>query len=81
MIHDNEDPADIAWGVLDGVAAHIVALARRFGKVSDVCAIGGPTLNTGLMEALKKQIGQEVTVPEYAEFASAYGAALLAAQA
>lgn len=81
LIHNNENTADIAWGVLDGVAAHITALVRRFGKVSDICVIGGPTLNTGLMEALKKQLGQELTVPAYAEYASAYGAALLAAEA
>lgn len=81
MIHSNEEPADIAWGVLDGVASHIVALAKRFGKVSDICVIGGPTLNAGLMEALKKQLGQEITIPDLAEYASAYGAALLAAGA
>ena len=81
MVHQNEDVADIAWGILDGVAAHIVALARRFGTYNDVCVIGGPTLNVGLIEALKKQTGQELTVPEYAEYASAYGAALLAAEA
>lgn len=81
MIHRNENVADIAWGVLDGVAAHIIALAKRFGTVSDVCVIGGPTLNVGLLEALKKQIGQDLTIPPYAEYASAYGAALLAAEA
>lgn len=80
LIHQNEETADIAWGILEGVASHIVALANRFGKVSNICVIGGPTLNSGLMEALKKEIGQDIKVVPYAEYASAYGAALMAAK-
>lgn len=81
LIHQNEDTADIAWGVLSGVASHIVALAHRFGKVENICIIGGLTLNRGLMEALKKEMKQEIMVAPYAEYVSAYGAALLAAKA
>lgn len=80
LIHQNEEAADIAWGILEGVASHIVALANRFGKISNICVIGGPTLNSGLMEALKKEIGQDITVVPYAEYASACGAALMAAR-
>lgn len=79
LIHQNEEAADIAWGVLEGVASHIVGLTNRFGRVKDICVIGGPTLNKGLMEALEKEMGQKITVAPQAEFASAYGAALLAA--
>lgn len=80
LIHQNEAASDIAWGVLEGVASHIVGLANRFGKVSDICVIGGPTRNSGLMAALEKEIGQKITVAPQAEYASAYGAALLAAE-
>jgi len=80
MIHQNEDAADIAWGILEGVASHIVAIAKRFGKIGNICVVGGPTKNEGLMEALRKELKQEITVPEYAEFAGAYGAALIAAR-
>ncbi len=81
LIHQNEDTADIAWGVLSGVASHIVALAHRFGKVENICVIGGPTLNSGLMEALRKEIKQGIMIAPYSEYVSAYGAALLAAKA
>ena len=80
LIHQNEAASDIAWGVLEGVASHIVGLTNRFGKVSDICVIGGPTRNSGLMAALEKEIGQKITVAPQAEYASAYGAALLAAE-
>ena len=80
LIHQNEAASDIAWGVLEGVASHIVGLANRFGKVRDICVIGGPTRNSGLMAALEKEIGQKITVAPQAEYASAYGAALLAAE-
>lgn len=81
LIHENEEAADIAWGVLSGVASHIAALAHRFGKVDNICVIGGPTLNSGLMKALEKEMKQEITVAPYSEYVSAYGAALLAAKA
>lgn len=78
LIHRNEAAEDIAWGVLEGVASHVVAIANRFGKIRNICVIGGPTRNAGLMEALEKELKQEITVPPYAEFVSAYGAALMA---
>lgn len=80
LIHENEEVADIAWGVLTGVASHISALVKRFGKADNICAIGGPTLNSGLMEALEQELKQKVTVPPYSEYVSAYGAALLSAK-
>ena len=80
LIHQNEQAADIAWGVFTSVASHISALVQRLGKVERVCAIGGLTLNRGLIEALNREIKQEVTVAPCAEYASAYGAALLAAK-
>ena len=80
LIHANELASDIAWGILKGVASHIVGLVNRFGKVRDICVIGGPTNNTGLMAALEKEMGQKITVAPQAEYASAYGAALLAAE-
>lgn len=80
LIHQNEATADIAWGVLSSVASHIASLVYRFGKIKDICVIGGPTLNIGLMEALKQELHQEITIAPYAEYASAYGAALMAEQ-
>lgn len=80
LIHQNENTADIAWGILEGVASHIVGLTNRFGKVRDICVVGGLSRNNGLMTALEKEMGQKITVAPYAEYASAYGAALLAAE-
>lgn len=80
LIHQNEEAADIAWGILEGVASHIVAIVNRFGKIGNIRVIGGPTRNSGLMEALRRELKQEITVPPYAEYAGAYGAALLAAE-
>lgn len=80
LIHQNEAASDIAWGVLEGVASHIVGLVNRFGTVKDICVIGGPTRNTGLMAALEKEMGRKITAAPQAEYASAYGAALLAAE-
>ncbi|MDO4557184.1 MAG: acyl-CoA dehydratase activase [Lachnospiraceae bacterium] len=80
LIHQNEDSSDIAWGILTGAASHVITLINRFGKVKNIGAIGGLTLNPGLMEALKKEMGQDICVVPYSEYVSAYGAALLAAQ-
>lgn len=80
LIHQNEDVSDIAWGILEGVASHITALAHRFGTIQNICVIGGPTLNSGLMEALRKELGQEIEIVAQSEYVSAYGAALLASQ-
>ncbi len=80
LIHQNEDTADIAWGILDGVASHITGLAQRFGKVENICVIGGSTMNEGLMKALEKEIKQKVTIAPFSEYVSAFGAALLAAR-
>lgn len=80
LIHANEAASDIAWGVLKSVASHVAALANRAGKPESLCVIGGLTANAGFMEALRREMKLEIKDVPYAEYASAYGAALAAAR-
>jgi len=54
---NNKTPkADLAAGINDAMAARIAILAKSAGLEKDVCMTGGVAKNTGVIEAMEKQL-------------------------
>jgi benzoyl-CoA reductase subunit D len=77
LIHQGVAKADIIRAVHDAMADRCVAMARRSGIAPEVVLVGGVGYNAGMVAALERELGMEVTVPEHPEYVSALGAALL----
>ncbi|MDR1490608.1 MAG: acyl-CoA dehydratase activase [Desulfovibrio sp.] len=80
LIHRKESKEDIACAIHTGVSNRINAMVRRVGMVDGIIMIGGTVLNTGLIKCLQDAFSREVLVPENAQYVSALGAALHAAE-
>jgi predicted CoA-substrate-specific enzyme activase len=80
LVHSQASKPDIARAVLDAIADRIVSMVRRVGLEKDVAAVGGVSKNRGFIEALKRDLEIEVLVPAEAEYISAIGAAIIAAE-
>ena len=80
LVHSQTSKPDIARAVLTAIAERIVSMVRRVGLEKDVACVGGVSLNTGFIDALKKALEVEVTVPPDPQYVGAIGAAVLAAE-
>ncbi|MDR2076886.1 MAG: acyl-CoA dehydratase activase [Desulfovibrio sp.] len=80
LIHQKESKEDIACAIHTGVSNRINSMVRRVGIVDGIVLIGGTVLNTGLAKCLRDAFGREAVVPEKAQYISALGAALYAAE-
>lgn len=80
-IHRGTAPEAILRGVHAAIASKIAATARRVGLAPAVVFTGGVARNAGLAQALRDELGADVTVPERPEITGALGAALLAREA
>jgi predicted CoA-substrate-specific enzyme activase len=80
LLHDNIPRADIARSIHDAVAHRVAAMLRRIGIEEKILLIGGMSKNVGFVDSLKRSLKTDVFVPKDAEFAGAYGAALVAAE-
>lgn len=69
---------DIIAGVHQAVATRASSLVHRAGVVDDVVMCGGVARNGGVVDAIKKNLGRDVTVAPHAQVTGALGAALLA---
>jgi predicted CoA-substrate-specific enzyme activase len=78
LIHAKKAREDILWGVFEGLALHVYALAAKIGLEQDVVMVGGVARNVGMVKALAKQSGIDILVPETPQIAGALGAALIA---
>ena len=80
LVHEETARMDICRSVHDAMAARIIAMVRRIGIEKDVAVIGGTAQNKGLLESLKREIGEDIDliVPEAPTFTGALGAALIA---
>jgi benzoyl-CoA reductase subunit D len=82
LIHLSTPKEDIAKAVLDAVASRVCAMVRRVGIDNDVVLIGGMVHNAGFVQSLKSAMDvSEIKLPEMPEYVSAFGCALLAAEA
>lgn len=69
---------DIIAGVHDAVAGRCVRMVRSLGVVPDVVLTGGVAKNAGFVQAVERQLGGPVKVPEDSFITGALGAALVA---
>lgn len=72
------DKRDIINGIHKSVANRVSGLARRVGVVADVVMTGGVARNGGVVEALSRELGCEISTSDLTQYAGALGAALFA---
>ncbi len=80
LVHQKTAKEDIARAVNDAIADRITSMVRKVGFDPDVVLIGGVSRNPAFAEAIKRNLGVGVLVPEEPEFVGALGAALVAAE-
>src|SRR4030065_1112769 len=79
LIHRQESKPEIARAVFDAMADRVSSMLFRLGVNPDVVLVGGVAKDVGFVASLKRNLGVEVLIPEYPEFAGAFGGALVAA--
>lgn len=77
-LSDGENLEDIIAGLHDALASRVAGLARRLKIEPDVVLTGGVAKNTGIVEAMKANLGCQLLVPEDPLLTGALGAAILA---
>lgn len=71
----------IIAGIHQSVAKRVTGMAKRVGIKEKVAFTGGVAFNTGVKNALVRELGFDIIVPEVCQFTGALGAALLAFEA
>lgn len=79
LIHSKVSKEDVSKAIHDAVAGRISSMVLRVGVEKDVALIGGVALNPGFRPPLEKELNTSIVVPEFPEFVSAVGAAVIAA--
>jgi predicted CoA-substrate-specific enzyme activase len=79
LLAEGVPPSDIAAGVQNAIAQRVAAMAGR-SAACPFCFTGGVALQSGMVRALETVLSQPVTVPEFAQFTGALGAAILASR-
>lgn len=79
LIHSKVSKEDIAKAIHDAIAGRISSMVLRIGVEKDVVLIGGCALNPGFLPPLEKELNTSIIVPEFPEYVSALGAAVIAA--
>ncbi|MEM1660353.1 MAG: acyl-CoA dehydratase activase [Candidatus Bathyarchaeia archaeon] len=78
LIHKQTPKQEIARAIYDALAERIMSMIHRIGLKPDVMLVGGVAKDIGFATTLRRKIGLDVIIPEYPEFAGAFGAALYA---
>lgn len=78
LIHAKHSKEDIARSVHDAIADRIASMARKIGIEKEVALVGGVSRNIGFVDSLKRNLKENLLIPEEPEFSCAYGAALVA---
>ena len=68
---------DIVAGLHDAIASRIVTMVKRLKIEPEVVLTGGVAKNVGVVNAMRENLGCEVSVPEDPLLTGAIGAALL----
>ena len=80
LIHAKTEKKDISKAIHDAMASRIVSMIRRIGVNPDIVMIGGVAYNPGFVTALQRELDvDKIYIPDQPEFASAAGAAVVAA--
>lgn len=69
---------DIVAGIHNSVASRVGSLVKGIGIEEDVVMVGGVAQNSGVVRALERSIGRDITVPEMPQLTGALGAAVFA---
>jgi len=78
LIHAKHAKEDIVRAVHDAIAERIASMTRKIGIEKDVALVGGMARNVGFVDSLKKDLKQELIIPENPEYSCALGAAFAA---
>ncbi|MGI6112750.1 MAG: acyl-CoA dehydratase activase [Mahellales bacterium] len=78
LIAKNKDKADIIRGLNKSIAGRTLSLLERMGRRKGYMMTGGVAKNSGVVQALKERLGEEIYVPEEPQIVGALGAALIA---
>jgi benzoyl-CoA reductase subunit D len=79
LIHSKISKEDISKAIHDAIAGRISSMVLRVGVEKDVVLIGGVALDPGFKAPLERELKASIIVPEYPEYVSALGAAVVAA--
>jgi len=77
-LSEGEKAEDIIAGLHDALASRVTALAHRLKIEPDVVLTGGVAKNSGMVKAMRENLGCEVLVPPDPLITGAMGAAILA---
>lgn len=80
LIHAKHSKEDIAHAVHDAIADRIASMARKIGIEKDVALVGGLARNPGFVDSLRKDLQEDLLIPDGPEFSCALGAAFVAAE-
>ena len=78
QLSSNVDIPSLVRGINTSVAVRTAALVKRLGVKSPVYMTGGVARNTGVVRALERELGVEITVSEIQQLNGAFGAAVYA---
>ena len=67
---------DLVAGICKSVAIRVAALAKRVGIVEEVCMSGGVAKNSGVRNAMSKELGVDIVFSKDAQLMGALGAAI-----
>ncbi len=81
LLGNGHSREEIIAGIHYSIAKRIVRLAKRVGMQEKIYFDGGPALNQGLVAAIEDELGRELFIPEQPQITTAFGAAVLAAEA
>lgn len=77
-LSQNVNLDDLVAGICESVAKRTATLAKRCTIKKDVCMSGGVAQNSGVLNALSKELGCQVQMVEDAQYMGALGAAIAA---
>ena len=80
LLSRGEKLENIVAGLHDALASRIATLARRLEIEPDLVLTGGVAKNSGMVGAMKKNLGCEIFLPEEPLLTGALGAAILASE-
>lgn len=78
LLAQGEEVEDIVAGLHVSIARRISGLVKQVGPVPDVVMTGGVAKNSGVVNALERELGLKILLPEEPQIIGAYGAGLIA---
>lgn len=76
QLANNVDICDLIAGIHASVAVRTASLVKRLGLLPPVVMTGGVARNAGVVRALERELGAEISVSPMAQLNGAYGAAI-----